>query len=107
MRASMPPSVRDETAWSARQTPNTSLRPAARSPDQANLRLAAFLALTVRFLVTAFFAGAFAFLGAGFLRVLGRLLNAARCAAANADLAQPANASESSNSRAGNSQYEL
>ena len=41
------------------------------------------------------------------LRVLGRLRSAARCAAAKDALAQAANSSESSNSRAGNCQYEL
>src|SRR5487761_2140521 len=40
-------------------------------------------------------------------RGFGRLRNAARCAAAKAVLAQAANSSESSNSRAGNCQYEL
>jgi len=42
--------------------------------------------------------------GLAALRAFGRLRNAARCAAANAALAQSASSSESSNSRAGNCQ---
>ena len=41
------------------------------------------------------------------LRTFGRLRKAARCAAANAALAQSASSSDSSNRRAGNCQYEF
>jgi hypothetical protein len=53
------------------------------------------------FLTTAFFVTPFAF------RVFGRFFRAARCAAASAVLAHTLNSSESSNNRAGNSQYEF
>src|SRR3984957_7996277 len=56
-----------------------------------------------RFVVLFFFAAAGFFLDAGFF---GRFRTAARCAAASAALAQPANSSGSSNSRAGNCQYD-
>ena len=52
-------------------------------------------------LAIAFLAGVFAA-----WRVLDRFLSAARCAAANAALAHPLSSSGSSNSRAGNCQYE-
>ena len=54
------------------------------------------------FLAAGFFAVAFAA-----FRFFGRFRNAARCAAAKAALAHPLSSSESSNSRAGNSQYEF
>jgi hypothetical protein len=41
------------------------------------------------------------------LRTFGRFVSAARCAAASAVLAHTLSSSESSNSRAGNSQYEF
>src|SRR6266852_1859215 len=61
------------------------------------------------FLGVFFFLFAADFLATGFagLRAFGRLPRAARCAAANAALAQPVSSSGSSKSRAGNCQYEL
>ena len=55
-----------------------------------------FLAAAGCFLATAFAA----------LRAFGRFPNAARCAAANAALAQPVSSSGSSYSRSGSCQYE-
>ena len=53
-----------------------------------------------------FFRG-FCFGGFATFLALGRFLKAARCAAAKAALAHPLNSSGSSNSRAGNCQYEF
>ena len=59
------------------------------------------------FLAVAFFAAAFFTTFFAALRAFGRLRNAARCAAASAALAHTLSSSESSNSRAGNCQYEF
>src|SRR5436190_8485635 len=73
---------------------------AMRAPQDEELFLGAFFFLiaTIFFFATGFFAA---------LRAFGRLRNAARCAAASAALAHTLKSSESSNSRAGNCQYEL
>jgi len=65
---------------------------------------ARFALPTLRFLFLAadFFIAAFTG-----MRFFGRFFSAARCAAANAALAQCVNSSGSSNSRAGNCQYEF
>src|SRR6266702_3288157 len=90
-------------------SPVAILRDALRAPQDEDLFLGAvffFFAtgffLTAGFLTTAFFTACFAA-----LRAFGRLRNAARCAAASADLAHTLRSSESSNSRAGNCQYEF
>jgi hypothetical protein len=59
-------------------------------------------------LPAAAFPGAAFFVTAGAaLRAFGRFFSAARCAAASAALAHTLRSSESSNSRAGNCQYEF
>src|SRR5579863_7765790 len=102
----MPPSVRAAIAWSVRPIRNTWPRPAARSPEraQARLRRAALPAddfsFTTDFRAAGFLAARFWLtvalaLAAGLWPMpalrLGRLVKAARCAAAKAALAQPPN----------------
>ena len=88
-------------AWPSFETPRN--RPAPQEEDLFFFAVFFLPVFSVFFLADDFFFVATAFLA----RALGRLRNAARWAAAKAALAQSLNSSESSNSRAGNSQYEL
>jgi len=80
------------------------------APQDEDLFLGALLGLFDArpvFLDTVFFVEVLLAATVAFLAVLGRFLSAARCAAARAALAHPLNSSGSSNSRAGNCQYEF
>jgi hypothetical protein len=96
-------------------SPDVQLHICAQGRDDTDFHLADFLLaffaagfltafaafLAPAFVTTVFLAAPFAF------RAFGRFFRAARCAAASAVLAHTLNSSESSNNRAGNSQYEF
>ena len=79
--------------------------------DEVLFRDAAFFVVLIffatGFLATAFLTATFSIPAFAAFRAFGRFFSAARCAAASAVLAHAPSSSESSNNRAGNSQYEF